>query len=184
MDYCNMSISSCIPVTWLFPVLRLIFPLLDMWAIDMRCVELSATWIQATGATSRIPHLLFPVSRYRVSCYQQSSCPIIVLHVSCTVLVPDTLCTLNVWNIRWGWGRLDGWLDLVGWMFGSIVCPTAGDGVVLATICYSRAPVSRYVLAHWDPVTCYSLSGLALVSAARDLFKAVVPGMHGIHPPD
>ena len=41
-----------------FPLL--IFPLLDTWAADMRCVELSATWIQATGATSRIPHLLFP----------------------------------------------------------------------------------------------------------------------------
>jgi len=27
----------------------------------MQCVELSATWIQATGATSRIPNLLFPV---------------------------------------------------------------------------------------------------------------------------
>ena len=77
MDYCYMSSPSCIPVTWLFPVMILIFPLLDMWVVDMRCVELSATWIQATGATSRIPHLLFPVILFRtinrahvlVSCY-------------------------------------------------------------------------------------------------------------------
>jgi len=79
-----------------FPLLILIFPLLDMSAVDMRCVELSATWIQATGATSRIPHLLFPISRYIVLCYQQSSGPVIMLHVSCTVIVLVTLCTFNI----------------------------------------------------------------------------------------
>ena len=35
---------SCIPVTWLTNI-DMIFLLLDMWAVDMRCVELSATWI-------------------------------------------------------------------------------------------------------------------------------------------
>jgi len=85
---------SGIPVTWLFPVtIILIFPLLDMWAVDIRCVKLSATWIQATGATSKIPHLLFPVFRYLVSCYQQSSCPFIGVYVSCNVFVPDLLCS-------------------------------------------------------------------------------------------
>jgi len=93
---------SCILIAWLFPVTTiLIFPLLDMWAVDMRCVKLSATWIQATWATFRIPHLLFSVSCYLISCYQQSSCSVILLHVLCTVLVPDTLCTLNVLNITW-----------------------------------------------------------------------------------
>ena len=47
----------------------------------MSCVELSATWTQATGATSRIPHLLFTFSRYLVIGYQQSSGPVIMLHV-------------------------------------------------------------------------------------------------------
>ena len=47
MDYCYMSSSSCILVTWLFPVLILLFPLLNTWAVDMRC---------------GIPHLLFPFS--------------------------------------------------------------------------------------------------------------------------
>jgi len=100
-----LHVYSCIPVTYYFPLLILIFPLLDTWAIDMRCVELSATWIQATGATSRIPHLLFPVSRYLDSCYEHSSCPVIVLHVPCTVLVLDTLCTLNIRTITWEMGE-------------------------------------------------------------------------------
>ena len=57
------------------------------------CVELSH------GTTSRIPHLLFPASRYLVSWYQQTSCPIIILHEPCTVLFLDTLCNLNIINI-------------------------------------------------------------------------------------
>ena len=76
-----------------FLLLIMIFPLLDMRAVDMRCVELSATWIQTTGATSRISHLLFLFFRYLVLCYQQSLYPIIVLHVPCTILVLDILCS-------------------------------------------------------------------------------------------
>jgi len=54
----NIVHITCIIVTWVVrPVFLLhdyfpywlIFSLLDMWAFDMRCVELSATWIQATG---------------------------------------------------------------------------------------------------------------------------------------
>ena len=51
-----------------FPLL--IFPLLDTSAVDMRCLELNATWISATGATSRIPYLLYIVSHYLISWYQ------------------------------------------------------------------------------------------------------------------
>jgi len=58
-------------------------------------------------------------------------------------------------------------------------CPTAGDGVVLATVCYNSLS-SCFSF----PVTCYSLSELALNSTARGLFKAVIPDMHGIHPLD
>ena len=57
------------------------------------------------GATSKIPHLSFHVSRYLVSCYQQSSFPIIVLHVPCTILVLE-LCSWNIINITWGGGDL------------------------------------------------------------------------------
>ena len=82
----NIVHVTCTIVTWVVrPVFLLhdyfpywlIFSLLDMWAFDMRCVELSAMWIQAIGVTSRIPHLLFPVFRYLILCYQESSCPII-----------------------------------------------------------------------------------------------------------
>jgi len=99
----------CISVTWLFPVIDIdipVIPLLDMWIVDIWYVELSATWIKATGATSRIPHLPFLVSRYLVLCYQQSSCPVIMLHVPCTVLVLATLYILNIIKITWGWGDL------------------------------------------------------------------------------
>jgi len=57
-------------------------------------------------ATSRIPHLLFLISRYLV--YHQYSCHVIMLHVPCTVLIPDTLYSLNIMNITWEWVRLDG----------------------------------------------------------------------------
>jgi len=49
------------------------------------------------------------------------------------------------------------------------ISPTIGDMVVLTTFPF---PVSRYL---------FRLSGPALVSAARDLFKVVIPSMHGIH---
>ena len=149
-----------------FPLLM--FLLLDIWAVDMRCVELSATWIQATGATSKIQHLLIPASRYLVICYQQSSSPVIMLHVPCTILVLAMQCSLNIMNITWGWGRLDDWLSLVGWISGSIVNPTAGDVVGLVTAC---------IVLFLAPALEGS-PGLA----TRGSFKAVVPGMHGIHP--
>jgi len=125
---------SCIPVRRLY----------SGTDIDIPVTGHVSCWNAMCG----IPHLLFPFSRYLVLCYQQSSCPIIKLHVPCTVLVLSTLCTLHIINITWEWRRLVGWLDLVGWMSGSIICPTVGDGVVLATVCYSSsAPVFRYVIS-------------------------------------
>ena len=108
------------------------------------------------------PTSIIPVSRYPILCYQQSSCPVIMLHVPCTVLVLDTLCTLTIINITWGWGRLDGWLGLIGWMSESIVCPAAGEGVVLATVCYSSwAPVFHYCISSLS--SRFSLLVIALV---------------------
>jgi len=68
------------------------------------------------GATSKISYLLFLVSRYLLSRYQQNSCPIIVLHVLCTVLIPDTLHSLKIKNITWRWGKFNAWLGIVRWM--------------------------------------------------------------------
>jgi len=62
-----------------FPLLILLFLLLDMSAIDMRCVELSATWIEATGPPleSHIYCFPFPIilfsainrTQVMLSCY-------------------------------------------------------------------------------------------------------------------
>ena len=68
MDYCYIYITL-FPLHDCFPLLILIFSLLDMWVVDMECVKLSVMWVQAMGVTSRISHFLFSVSRYLVSCY-------------------------------------------------------------------------------------------------------------------
>jgi len=104
---CYMDIHV-FPLHAYFPLLILIFWLLDTWAFDMRCVK------------SHIYCFPFPVILFY---YQQSSGPVIMLHVPCTVLVLATLCALNIINITWGWERLDGWLDLIGGYTGSIFIP-------------------------------------------------------------
>ena len=55
-------------------------------------------------------------------------------------------------------------------------CPAVGDGVVLATVCYSSLS-SRFSLL----VTALR-AGPDLSS--QGLFKAVILGMHGVHPSD
>jgi len=75
---------------------------------------------------SHISYFLFPII-----VFHDINKPHILLswlHVPCTVLVPDTLCSLNIINITWRWKRLDDWLDLIGWMYWIHVYPTAGDG--------------------------------------------------------
>ena len=97
------------------------------------------------------------VSHFPLSCFMLSTELMSCYRITCTMSRTCSCYTIEwkIIKIIWVWGRLDGWLDHIGWLSGSIVCPTAGDGVVLATICYSWAPVSRYVLAHWD--SCYML---------------------------
>ena len=81
---------SCHPVTWLFPVTSI-----DILVTGHECFWYAMCGTKchvdlSHGATSRIPHLLYIVSHYLVSWYQQNSYPIIVLLVPCTVLVLDT----------------------------------------------------------------------------------------------
>ena len=115
-----LHVSSCIPVTWIFPVTD----------IDSPVTGYVSCWY----ATCGLPHLLFPISRYPFLCYQQSSGLVIMLHVPYTVLVLATMCTLNIIKITWGWGWLDDWLNLSGGCSGSIFIPLQGM-VVLATDC-------------------------------------------------
>ena len=101
MSYCAMLPYSCIHVIWLFPVT-------DM---DNPATGHESCWYAICG----IPHRLWycsryivpvlycsrfplycsccivPISRYIVLCYQQSSGPVIMLPVSCTVVVLVTL---------------------------------------------------------------------------------------------
>jgi len=73
-----------------FSLLILIFSLLDTSVVDMRCVELSATWIQATGPLleSHISHFpflvifLYAVNRADVllSCYMYHALFLFMIH--------------------------------------------------------------------------------------------------------
>ena len=143
-----LHVSSCILVIWLFPVTD----------IDIPVTGHESWWYAICG----IPHLLFPFpvilfpvilfpfpvilfyaitrAQVQLTCYR-------IMYCICSCYL--VYLTYQIIKITWGWGRLDGWLGHIGWMYWiHIVCPTAGDGVVLATICYSWAPV--IVLAHWD----------------------------------
>jgi len=97
-----------------------------------------------------LPHLLFmfPVilfmlycSRFSLYCSMLSTELWSSYHVTrimyCICSCYIVYLTYQIIKLTGVWGRLDGWLDHIGWMSGSIVRPTAGDGVVLATICYS-----------------------------------------------
>ena len=59
--YCYMD-NPVFPLHDCFPLLILIFLLLDMWTVDMRCVKLSVTWIQATGSPLEFHISCFPFS--------------------------------------------------------------------------------------------------------------------------
>jgi len=89
-----------IPVAWLFFVTDIpVTGYVSYWYV---MCETKCHVDQATRATSWIPYLLFPISRYLVICYQLSSGPVIMLHVPCTILVFTMQCTLNIMNITWG----------------------------------------------------------------------------------
>ena len=99
MDHCLYYMNYCymdIPIFSLhdcFSLLILIFSLLYMWAVDIRCVDLSATWNKATEATSRIPHLPFLIILYHaitrahvlLSCYMYHALYLFLIH--CVVLI-------------------------------------------------------------------------------------------------
>ena len=71
-----------------FLLLIWICPLLDMRAVDMRYVEFHIYCSRFPLYGSRY---IVPDSRYIVLRYQQSSGPVIMLPVSCTVVVLVTL---------------------------------------------------------------------------------------------
>ena len=132
LNYCYMYIPV-FPLHDCILILILIFPLLDTWAVDMRCVE-------STSIISRFSLSYFMLSTELMSCY----------HVTCTMH-----CTYSYYAMYFkynkdnmGMGRLDGWLDLIGWMYWiHIVMPTAGDGSAGYQLYIAPwSPVSRFLL--------------------------------------
>ena len=91
---CIIPCYPCIPLIWLFYVTDMDFPLLDMSAVDMRHVE---SHIYCSRFMLYCSRFIVPVSRYIVLCYHQSSGPVIMLPVSCTVFV---LVTWYTWHIK------------------------------------------------------------------------------------
>jgi len=89
MIYCCMYIHAS-PLHDYFPLRILIFLLLNMWAVDMQCVELSATWIQVIGPPleSHIYCFLFPVilfyainrAHVLLSCYMYHALYLFLIH--------------------------------------------------------------------------------------------------------
>jgi len=81
---------SCIPLHDCFPLLISIFSLLVMWVVDMWCVELSATWIQATGPPlqSHTSYFPFPIILFHaikrahvlLSCYMHHTLYLFLIH--------------------------------------------------------------------------------------------------------
>ena len=89
------------------------------------------------------------VSRFSLSCSMLSIKLRSCYHVTCTMHCTYSWYTVyfkyNKYNLEMG--RLDGWLDLIGWMYWIHIYPTTGDGS--ATYQLYIAPwalVSRFVL--------------------------------------
>jgi len=115
-----LHVPSCIPVTWIFLVTD----------IDIPVTGYMSCWYAMCG----ILHLLFPVSRYPVLCYQQSSCSLIILLVPCTVLVLDILYSSYLYS---------------GIPVISTVMPASGETCVELSATWSKVPHHTY--PWWGP---------------------------------
>ena len=131
-----------IHVIWLFPVT-------DM---DIPVTGHESCWYAICG----IPHLLFPFpviwfplycSRFPLYCSTLSTELWSSYHVTC-IMYSSCSCHIVDWTYQiimrtWVWGRLDGWLDLIGWCTGSILLVPLQGTVVLPT---TSSMSSRYLI--------------------------------------
>jgi len=93
-------------ITWIFMYFRYMTIFLLLILIHTVTGHVSY-WFSMCGGG----YLLNPtshVSCFPLSClmYQHNSCPVIVWHVSCIIIVPDILCNLYLINITWDGGGL------------------------------------------------------------------------------
>ena len=152
---CIIVPCSRIHDIWLFLVTDVDFPILDMRAVDMRYVEshiycscyiVLVILFMLYCSRYSIPDILFPIpvilfyainrAQVQLSCYPYHVLYLFLLH--CILNISDHKANLGMGETR----RLIRSYRVMYWIH--IVSPTAGDGVVLATVCYSWAPVSRY----------------------------------------
>ena len=117
---CIIVPCSRIHVIWLCPVTDMDFLLLDMRAVAMRYVE-SHIYCYI------VPVILFMLycSRYPLYCSTLSTELWSSYHVTrimyCMCSCYSVYLTYQIIKLTWVWGRLDGWLDLIGWCTGSIL---------------------------------------------------------------
>ena len=120
--YHNYMIVSCIPdidMTLLLP------GYISNW--PKMCGTKCHTGQSATPHTWRGPpleprrgpplkaHVLW-ISCLMLSRYMLHACTCLVipLHVTYTIIVTDSLYNLFMIKVTWGWGKLDGWLGVIG----------------------------------------------------------------------
>jgi len=126
-----------------FMLLIWIYSILDMRAVDMRYVDFHIYWSRYI-----VPVILFPIycSRFPLYCSMLStelwsSYPVTsVMYSSCSYHI--VYLTYQIIMITWVWGRLDGWLDHIGWCTGSILLVPLQGTVVLPT---NSSMSSRYL---------------------------------------
>ena len=89
------------------------------------------------------------VFRFPLSCFMLSTELMSYYHVTCSM---HCTCSCYVVYFKYnkdnlGMGRLDGWLDLIGWMYWIHIYPTTGDGSAGYRLYIAPwAPVSRFLL--------------------------------------
>ena len=131
----SMLLYSCYMIVSL--LLIWIFPLLDMRAVDMRYVEFHIYCSCFPLYCSRFPLYCSKLSTELRSCYHVTC----IMYCVCSCYI--AYLTYQIINVTGVWGRLDGWLDLIGWCTGSILLVPLQGTVVLSTNCSMS---SRYLI--------------------------------------
>ena len=120
-----------------FPLLILLFSLLDTWAVDMPYVESHIYCSRFPLYCSRFPLYCSMLSTELRSSYQVNC----IMYCICSCYI--VYLTYQIIKLTGVWGRLDSWLDLIGWCTGSILLVPLQGTVVIPTNCSMS---SRYLI--------------------------------------
>jgi len=142
---CLVPVTDIVnPVTgYMFPLLIWMFPILDMRAVDMRYVE---SHIHCSCYIVLVILFMLYCPRFSLYCSMlstelRSSYPVTrIMYCNCSCYL--VYCTYQIIKLIGVWGRLDGWLDHIGWCTGSILLvPLQGTVVLL--------PIAPWALVTW-----------------------------------